>query len=408
MKNKFVYLVTIVLAVLYLAAGHYFAVQGLSFFKEKSPTDVVEARVVKLLPAAAGAKFEQIRFEAELLSGRQEGVKVTAAQNKAGSFAVGRDVAVGDKVLLLPGQSSQGEWSYAEHLRSNVLMWLFAVFALSIIAFGRMQGVNTLISLLFCCLSIFAVFVPAILSGKNVYCWTILTCAFIVVTNLLLVNGISRKTVATILGCIGGLVIAALISASADSFLQLTGLVDEDSMYLLFLNPADPVDLKAIIFSAIIIGALGAIMDVAMDIASALNELAATTAEPTRKMLLQAGNNIGRDILGMMSNTLILAYIVSEPPIYARISVLDILGMMSNTLILAYIGGSLTIVLLFFAYNHSLLYLLNKEMVVVEILQAVIGSFGILFTIPFTSFICSRLYVKKAGRRHKSGLENKI
>ena len=334
MKNKFVYLVTIVLAVLYLAAGHYFAVQGLSFFKEKSPTDVVEARVVKLLPAAAGAKFEQIRFEAELLSGRQEGVKVTAAQNKAGSFAVGRDVAVGDKVLLLPGQSSQGEWSYAEHLRSNVLMWLFAVFALSIIAFGRMQGVNTLISLIFCCLSIFAVFVPAILSGKNVYCWTILTCAFIVVTNLLLVNGISRKT----------------------------------------------VDLKAIIFSAIIIGALGAIMDVAMDIASALNELAATTAEPTRKMLLQAGNNIGRDILGMMSNTLILAYI----------------------------GGSLTIVLLFFAYNHSLLYLLNKEMVVVEILQAVIGSFGILFTIPFASFICSRLYVKKAGRRHKSGLENKI
>lgn len=367
MKNKFVYLVTIILAVLYLAAGHYFAVQGLSFFKEKSPTDVVEARVVKLLPAAAGAKFEQIRFEAELLSGRQEGVKVTAAQNKAGSFAVGRDVAVGDKVLLLPGQSSQGEWSYAEHLRSNVLMWLFAVFALSIIAFGRMQGVNTLISLIFCCLSIFAVFVPAILSGKNVYCWTILTCAFIVVTNLLLVNGISRKTIATILGCIGGLVIAALISASADSFLQLTGLVDEDSMYLLFLNPADPVDLKAIIFSAIII-------------ASALNELAATTAEPTRKMLLQAGNNIGRDILGMMSNTLILAYI----------------------------GGSLTIVLLFFAYNHSLLYLLNKEMVVVEILQAVIGSFGILFTIPFTSFICSRLYVKKAGRRHKSGLENKI
>lgn len=210
-------------------------------------------------------------------------------------------------------------------------------------------------------------FVPAILSGKSVYCWTILTCAFIVVTNLLLVNGISRKTVATILGCIGGLVIAALISASADSFLQLTGLVDEDSMYLLFLNPADPVDLKAIIFSAIIIGALGAIMDVAMDIASALNELAATTAEPTRKMLLQAGNNIGRDILGMMSNTLILAYI----------------------------GGSLTIVLLFFAYNHSLLYLLNKEMVVVEILQAVIGSFGILFTIPFTSFICSRLYVKR-------------
>ena len=372
MKNKFVYLVTIVLAVLYLAAGHYFAVQGLSFFKEKSPTDVVEARVVKLLPAAAGAKFEQIRFEAELLSGRQEGVKVTAAQNKAGSFAVGRDVAVGDKVLLLPGRSSQGEWSYAEHLRSNVLMWLFAVFALSIIAFGRMQGVNTLISLIFCCLSIFAVFVPAILSGKNVYCWTILTCAFIVVTNLLLVNGISRKTVATILGCIGGLVIAALISASADSFLQLTGLVDEDSMYLLFLNPADPVDLKAIIFSAIIIGALGAIMDVAMDIASALNELAATTAEPTRKMLLQAGNNIGRDILGMMSNTLILAFT----------------GTSINTLIFIY------------AYGYSLNQTINMYSIGIEIIQGISATLGVIFTVPVAAYI-NALLLKKRKKKHE-------
>ena len=372
MKNKFVYLVTIILAVLYLAAGHYFAVQGLSFFKEKSPTDVVEARVVKLLPAAAGAKFEQIRFEAELLSGRQEGVKVTAAQNKAGSFAVGRDVAVGDKVLLLPGQSSQGEWSYAEHLRSNVLMWLFAVFALSIIAFGRMQGVNTLISLIFCCLSIFAVFVPAILSGKNVYCWTILTCAFIVVTNLLLVNGISRKTIATILGCIGGLVIAALISASADSFLQLTGLVDEDSMYLLFLNPADPVDLKAIIFSAIIIGALGAIMDVAMDIASALNELAATTAEPTRKMLLQAGNNIGRDILGMMSNTLILAFT----------------GTSINTLIFIY------------AYGYSLNQTINMYSIGIEIIQGISATLGVIFTVPVAAYI-NALLLKKRKKKHE-------
>ena len=369
MKNKFVYLVTIVLAVLYLAAGHYFAVQGLSFFKEKSPTDVVEARVVKLLPAAAGAKFEQIRFEAELLSGRQEGIKVTAAQNKAGSFAVGRDVAVGDKVLLLPGQSSQGEWSYAEHLRSNVLMWLFAVFALSIIAFGRMQGVNTLISLLFCCLSIFAVFVPAILSGKNVYCWTILTCAFIVVTNLLLVNGISRKTVATILGCIGGLVIAALISASADSFLQLTGLVDEDSMYLLFLNPADPVDLKAIIFSAIIIGALGAIMDVAMSLASALRELHEKAPECSAAVLFHSGMTIGRDMMGTMANTLVLAYI----------------------------GSSLSLTLLLMAYSRSVIALLNREMIVVEILQSLVGSSGILLTIPLTSLVCAVIYSHAKG-----------
>ena len=82
MKNKIVYFVTIVLALLYLAAGHYFATQGLSFFKEKASTDVIEARVLKLLPAETGAKFQQIKFEAELLSGSQQGAKVTAIQNK--------------------------------------------------------------------------------------------------------------------------------------------------------------------------------------------------------------------------------------------------------------------------------------------------------------------------------------
>lgn len=374
MKNKLVYLITIIGAVLYLWAGHQIATDGLKFFKEQSPTNVVEAKVLKLLPASGADKFARIRFEAQLLGTQQQGRQVTAVQNKAGTLAAARDVAVGDKVLLLANQQNQNEWNYAEHLRSDVLLWLFSAFSVCIIFLGRMQGLNTLISLIFCCLSIFTVFVPAILSGKNVYCWTALTCGFIILTNLLLVNGINKKTLATVLGCCGGIVIAAVISLVADSFLQLTGLVDEDSMYLLFLNPSNPVDLKAIVFSAIIIGALGAIMDVAMDIASALNELAGTTINPTRKMLLQAGNNIGRDILGMMSNTLILAYI----------------------------GGSLTIVLLFFAYNHSLLYLMNKEMVVVEILQAVIGSFGILFTIPFTSFICSRLYVKKSRKRSKT------
>ena len=150
------------------------------------------------------------------------------------------------------------------------------------------------------------------------------------------------------------------------NILSLTGVIDEDSIYILQLTSANPIDLKAIIFAAIIIGAMGAIMDTAMSISSSLWEVSIHSGKPTFDALFKSGMNIGRDVMGTMTNTLILAYI----------------------------GSSLSIVLLFVAYNSSLLYLFNIEMIIVEVLQALIGSLGILLTMPITSFICAALYTK--------------
>ena len=135
---------------------------------------------------------------------------------------------------------------------------------------------------------------------------------------------------------------------------------------LRFLSTTSPIDLKAIIFAAITLGALGAIMDVAMSIASSLYELRTEAKNPGFKMLMHSGMEIGKDMMGTMSNTLVLAYI----------------------------GSSLATVLLLIAYNNSLIELLNKEMIVVEILQTLVGSLAILFTIPLTSFVASVLYMR--------------
>ena len=124
------------------------------------------------------------------------------------------------------------------------------------------------------------------------------------------------------------------------------------------------LDLRAIIFGAIVVGAIGAIMDVAVDISSALNEVASKIEKPTFSELYSSGMNIGRDVLGTMANTLVLAYI----------------------------GSSLSVVILLVAYNNSLFYIFNREMIVVEVLQAMVGSFGILATIPFTSVASAFLY----------------
>ncbi len=137
--------------------------------------------------------------------------------------------------------------------------------------------------------------------------------------------------------------------------LALTGVVDESSYSLTTVNPDHPIDLLAIIFAAIIIGAMGAVMDVAMSLSSSLHELKLKVMSISPKELFKSGMVIGRDMMGTMANTLVLAYI----------------------------GSSLTVTVLIVIYNSSMTELLNKERIVVEILQALVGSIGILFTNTF-------------------------
>ena len=164
-----------------------------------------------------------------------------------------------------------------------------------------------------------------------------------------------------------GVLVSGVLITFMDKLLKLTGFVSEESLYLLRINTKHPIDLKAIIFAAILIGAIGAIMDVSMSIAASLAEMQEKLEYTPFSMLVKSGIAIGKDIMGTMANTLILAYI----------------------------GSSLSVVLLLVSYNSSLLELLNKEMIVVEILQALVGSIGILFTMPLTSLVCGYLYSER-------------
>ena len=125
--------------------------------------------------------------------------------------------------------------------------------------------------------------------------------------------------------------------------------------------------MQALVWSGIVISALGAIMDISMSIASAMNELNEEMKNKNFIKLFKSGMNIGKDAIGTMTNTLILAYI----------------------------GASMTTVLLLFSYNKNLLYIFNIEMISVEVLQAIIGSIGILCAVPITAAFGSWLFNKK-------------
>ncbi len=379
-RQTLVYLITVALATAYIILGNQIASSGLRTADGADIRQPLKAEVVNIISRTDRAEdgsvsgIVTVTFEAKVLSGERKGQTLTAIQQIDAVYpAKLKEVAKQDRVLLYENTESEiGGWIMGEYVRFDPLLILGLLFGVGLLIFGRMKGLNTLISLAFTFLSVFAVFIPAIMSGQNIYFWSILTCVFITAMTLLIVNGANRKSLAAGIGCFSGVGMAGVLSLITDQVIHLTGWLDESSVNLYLLRPDHPIDLKGIIFAGIIIGAIGAIMDVSMSLSSSLQELKEKLPNVTAKVLFRSGITIGRDIMGTMANTLVLAYI----------------------------GSSLSTTLLIISYTGSLTALLNREAIVVEILNALAGSIGILLTIPLTSLVCAALYTRKKEARN--------
>jgi len=378
-KDRCVYFATVLVSVLLIFFLNRAITNNDWFAEMRDAEKPVRAEVTSILDKSEGeysmdgentVEEYEITFHARLLSGERKGETVTANQI-FDSFTsnVAREVKTGDKVLLYPVDAEiyNAGWTFGEYIRSDGIFLLCLVFFGLILLFGRKKGIHTIVSLSFTALSVFLVFVPSILVGYNIYLTSILTCVFIIVMTLLIINGWNKKSLVASVGCVSGVLVAGLLSFVMDRVLPLTGVVDETSVYLQYVAEGLTIDLRAIIFAGIILGAVGAVMDVAMSLASSLLEVYEVSEAPTFKSIVKSGFTIGRDIMGTMANTLILAYI----------------------------GSSLSVVILLVAYNSSMLALFNKEMIIVELLQALAGSIGILCTIPLTSLFAALVYVPR-------------
>lgn len=372
-KSKLVYILTILLSVAFILTGYN--MNKVSFasqqYEKSYRAEIISVNDVSEETIDSGYETfssKTISFTARITNGDQKGTVTDARQYMDDMVAVdAKIVEQGDKILMssLIARDGDGkEWTFVEYDRSSVLLILLISFFLLIILFGRKKGLNTIISLVLTCLSIFMVFVPSILKGNNIYLSSIIVSIFIIFMSLLIINGADKKTLCAIVGNLGGLMIAGILAYFISKILNLTGITDDDTMFLLMLDTEKPIDLIAVLWSSIVIGSLGAVMDVSMSIASALNELSENMVEKNFKTMLKSGLNIGQDAIGTMTNTLILAYI----------------------------GSSLAVVLLLVANYNDTLLLFNLEMIVFEIIQAIIGSMGILFAIPITSVFAAYVY----------------
>jgi uncharacterized membrane protein len=371
------YLLTVIVSVLLVFIGHKIAVGNLHVQREESQ-EIVQAKVLRVTDRVSQVdEFDELMpklgdnlfFEAVITGGIRNGELVTASQRISGfSGVTAKEISPGDSVLLI---NFDDVWFFNGYFRTNKMLGLGIFFVLCVMIFGRRKGFNTVLSLGLTCGSIFAVFIPAILSGMNIYLMSMLICVYTTVMTLLIVIGYNRKSLTAVIGCISGIAVSGIVTVIMSRILSLSGIIDEHSRYLASLPIQTQIDLKAVIFAGITIGAMGAIMDVAMSISSSMWEIKEKAADINFKTLFHSGITIGRDIMGTMANTLVLAYI----------------------------GSSLSVVLILSVYSNSLLSLFNSEMIIVEILQALTGSLGILFAMPLTAFFSTVFYLKTKKNR---------
>lgn len=302
----------------------------------------------------------------KLTSGKWKGKTVEATSSS--SYLYGAHCKKGSKVIAIVSES-QGEMTasvYSQN-REMQLYLIIAIFVFTIILIGGKKGLASVIGLGFTILCILFLFLPMIYKGISPIWSAVLVVILTTVATMYLVGGISRKTMTAILGTVSGVLISALFAMLFCKMTNISGYNVSDIEDLIYIRDQTGIKVGELLFSGILISALGAVMDVAMSISSTIEEIHCQNSELTIKELFQSGMNVGKDMMGTMSNTLILAFA----------------------------GGSINTLVFIFAYNYEYLQVVNMYAIGIEIIQGIASSMGVILTVPITSFLAAWKQGKK-------------
>ena len=300
----------------------------------------------------------------ELLTGRYKGDICKVTNYYSAIYNV--DVTKGDKVSVRIDTTDVGVYSVSiyNYDRIPLVIGLIIVFAIVLIALGGKQGLKAFLGLVYTVLVIVFVLLPFTLKGVSPIPLTIVIVFVTSAVCFLLIGGIQKKTIAAALGCLAGVVIAALLGGAAAKIGGVTTFQMDEAEALLLVKSSYPIQLRGLFISGILIAAMGAVMDIAMSISSAIEEIHGANARLSFNDLFKSGMKIGRDAMGTMANTLVLAYV----------------------------GGSLNMMVLIYSYGVSFLQLANTDFVAIELIRAIAGSIGIIGTVPCVSAISAYLF----------------
>ena len=350
------------------------------------------ARVVEVLsddshtdPDTENVHIGSQRLLVEITTGVHKGRRVQVENFMSKLFDKHAKVGTSLLVFVLTDESQTDEnglpyvsLSVMNYNRQWLIFGLLLVFLIVTALIGGKVGLRSILGLGFTLACIAFLLVPALLRGFSPIPLTLLLCVVVTVVCFLLLDGLSRKTTSAILGTIAGFSVACLFAFLASRIAHLDGLeynVAETDTLIQAKYQGTLIHLRGLFVSGIIISALGAVMDVAMSISSAIGELKTVNPGLGFKSLLRSGMNIGRDAIGTMTNTLILAFT----------------------------GGALVNLILIKYYNWDWKAILSGDYITHEVITGIAGSIGLILAVPLTALIASALYdrVKTEPKRSK-------
>lgn len=342
----------------------------------------VPARVVRVVQddAEPDSWTEGLRIGTQLLEVRLERGEFKGTVLETPNFLnayYNIDVAKGDRILAYLDTDEQGVpyiASVYSYYRTPVLIGLVLAFFTLLILLGRGKGVRALVGLLFTLGALWFLLIPLLQKGWPTIPLTILITALTAAVTLILLTGYCKKTLCAIIGCVGGVSAAGLTAALVGFLTPINGFNMPEAEDLILRAADRGLTVSGLLISGILISSLGAVMDVAMSISSACSELVQLNPQLDRWQVFRSGMNIGRDAMGTMANTLILAFT----------------------------GASLNTLILFRVFNYPYQQLINSDMMVIELIQGLSGSIGILLTVPLVAAVSAWLMTKKPGEKDSS------
>lgn len=333
---------------------------------------VTEVLVDNLQPD--GTRVGEQRVAVRMTTGVRKG-QVIEMTSSAG-YLFGATCTPGLRVIVM--QSVAGDTTvssvYSQD-RGGVLLLFAALYLVALVVIGGKQGLKGALGLAFTFLAIIFLYLPLVYLGWPPLWTSVLICAVTTAVTMYFIGGPTRKTVVASAGTVAGVVIAGLVAAIFGAATGISGWNVSDIETLITLWNTNGINVGELLFAGLLISSLGAVMDVAMSVASSMGEVLAQNPAMSRGALFASGMRIGRDMMGTDSNTLILAFA----------------------------GGSVSMLVLDYAYDLPILQILNSNNIGISVMQGLAGSFGVVLAVPVTVALATLLYTAKRPETVSAG-----
>ena len=317
---------------------------------------------------AEGAKVGTQELSVVISGGIYKGETMTVYNYFGPLYGV--PVEVGDSVMLTIKTHQDGEHTATvyEFNRVPILAAFILLFFVVVMIVGGRTGLKSLVGLVITVVCLFAILIPLLIKGAPTIITTFIVCAYVALVSFTILGGVHRKTVSAYMGTMAGALLAMLFGLAVQAIAKIDGYRLDAAEPLLQLRQAGSiVRVKGLLVAGILISALGAVMDVAMSISSSLEEIHAANPSLSAKELFRSGMNIGRDMVGTMTNTLILAFL----------------------------GSQFSLMIFMYARSMTFNHLTSTAVVALETISGIAASIGMVLAIPLTTLIASTLIVRK-------------